>query len=590
MTRDELEQAYLESALEERVRELSPPDFTATILDQVEAVPEATHAPEPRWRRGLVAAVVLLGMATVLAVGWLHGHQDSHGVRPADSSIGEREASQDPKTVPDADRVKVESIQAFHELLKRVRNATVQCETIPAVSVSDAPQEERVPAQVAGEPPPPSSDIPWNAGHARGFTKSVQADKRVSLALSWSHHVTLHLPDQKNLVVEVFLGETGKEWSLVRVPDLGTFKLNGNVWADWIRPFDMADRSVRLEMGILHHDSIKASRRELFEPDRVRGHGLTPEDLDLVKSRLVVRLDLRFSPLAHTPDALRRLAAWPELETVLLDGNRIEKDELESLADSEKLSQLILIDKNDDSLSRNLRPSARDIDDSCVDALLGLRGLSLLVLPGTSMSSHGIRRLHKLRELETLNLSGSLTANATAFAAFADHSRLRALYLDGCTNLNDQTMTAIAAIPHLQDLYLNLTRIHGPNHSNAAELTQRSLELLANSKTLRRLELGGWFESRVSFFGQIDPNRNPVLNAKWQAAFETLVQTKSLRWIAITNCSDFTIEDLEVFTKGKQLEMIFLNGTVGKGPGMISFDAAAELLLNAIPGLTIVSD
>lgn len=619
--RRDLEDLYLETALEENVRGAAPPDLTARITQALDDAQHAAAEPPrgPTWRVLAAAAWLVLGLGVVWAV-----------VSAAQHTQGDAATQQDPDGESDHQSRGEGSSTAVvpkskAELLELLGAATGVTTRVCAVRIPEHP-EIILPVSAKSEPDPETVSLTWNDALAQSLVATLRDDTPLStgfikddLAKPGSiqkallvHTLHVHLPKQRHLEVHVDFSQPNATKYTVTVDTVGTFWL-GDVGRTWEPETTREGMQQLRQRGVVHPVILEQSGWSdgLARATRIRGHALRPADLERIAAFSAMELlDLRFSPAAHDPAGLLHLEDASALEAVWLDDASITTEALGALARAKPgLRELQVMSTSSAywnmgvylsrrmagyvwGLDPTLTPPALTPASSAIapaalqEALAGFDALEHLTLRGFAMYSDVLGSLARL-PLQRLSLSGCLIGRG-GFAAFAGHESLRALYLNSVVSLRDDDFADLAAIPGLEELYLDNARHYADTEHD--RISHVALEHLAKLRSLRRLHLGDWFSV-------LPGAPREALSNEWRAALRGLVSTGRLKMLGLTDSPGMTLDDLGFLRHAKGLETLFLNGTVGPDsqrrvgdtiPPVIEIDEAAVFVFEALPDTTIV--
>jgi Leucine-rich repeat (LRR) protein len=275
----------------------------------------------------------------------------------------------------------------------------------------------------------------------------------------------------------------------------------------------------------------------------------------------------RFQGNGVTDEAIRALAAFPELERLSLSKSGITDDQLANLplrnlkhldlsdtqltdegvaklASLDKLESLEMVRTNVtgpgfEALTALKRLQAVDLDetpvtDDGVACLARLPKLAVLDLNKTAVSDVALEHLRHNENLVSLGLYGTRVTDS-GLASLAGVKKLAALRLDK-TRVSDTGIEAVAHVPHMLELSLDGTRV-----------TDASTTIIARWTDLRLLDLSRTAISEVGI--------------------KRLRGLKGLRylWLRGTKASDASLQAL---AEMEQLEMLDLGDTLITDAGL----------------------
>jgi hypothetical protein len=192
--------------------------------------------------------------------------------------------------------------------------------------------------------------------------------------------------------------------------------------------------------------------------------------------------------LLDDPDLIP-LGKMPKLRQLALQQTKISDKGLEPLKGLKMLESLTL-------------GQERQISDEGLAHVVGLTGLTQLLIPGTALSDNGLGTLKGLVNLRVLDLASTAVTDA-GLKHLASFPRLESLSLSG-TGVTDAGLAQLKGLPGLLHLHLAETGVSDAGLAQLAGLTKlRSLSLdqskvtnaglahLANLAELRVLRLAG---------------------------------------------------------------------------------------------------
>ena len=582
-------EAYLESALEERLGDASPPDLSKQILAAAEQRkrhgPQSRPAQPRRWQQLLVAAVLLVAAGITLGVWWMKSGD------PQDDE-GRQAPIQDPQDLTKQDKkptnpkvVKPKSISECKRLLQQVNRITVRMRTLGQqklpVKISDGPAAPEMVLFIPGEP-------------LKTTTQAMAACLKPGLrSVKWMrpHDLTLYLKDGRRL--EATAGE-----SHFYIRGLGVFEASKQLADNMKAVLFAAEIGTKTKLGILELEEIQSDDPKVthygclpIEARHVRAHGFGAGDVaKLHRYAELESVDLRWSPDAHTLEDMRALVGIKKLRKLYLNGFKVTPAHLEILADKGQLEELVLLDRNEAYWRSGLRASARLVNDAAVDHIAKMSKLQVLVLPGTTITGFSMRMLARLEELHTLVLTGAPSITGDGFAHFRNNVNLRVLHLGYCLGLTDDGMAHVAKLPGLEELYLEGARRQTSSNRKRSNLTPVSLMAVATAPKLRRLALGRWSCRRMT---------HPIIYRNKDVwgfeptplmlrALSAVAQAPNMQMFSLADCTDLSLKDVKfVCTGASGLTMLDLSHVAGSGPGMIPAKGLGELM-DLIPDCTVV--
>jgi len=584
-------EAYLESALEERLGGASPPDLSKQIMATAEhrkSHGQPSPAAQPRrWQQLLVAAILLVAAGITLGIWWMKSgdtNRDEDGGAPIQSPDKQDPKKQDKKpTNPKV--VEPQSISECKRLLQQVNRITVRMRTLGQqnlpVKIPDGPAAPEMVLFIAGEP-------------LETTTQAMAACLKPGLrSVKWMrpHDLNLYLKDGRRL--EATAGEAH-----FYIRGLGIFEASKQLADNMKAVLFAAEIGTKTELGILELEEIQSDDPRVTHygclpigAKHVRAHGFGAGDVaKLHRFRELESVDLRWSPEAHALEDMRALVGIRKLRKLYLNGFKITPAHLEILADIAQLEELVLLDSNEAYWRSEVSASARLVNDTAVDHLARMSKLQVLVLPGTTITGFSMKMLARLEDLHTLVLTGAPSITGSGFAHFKDNVNLKVLHLGYCTGLTDDGMAHVAMLPGLEELYLEGARKQTSSNRKRANLTPVSLMALTAAPKLRRLALGRWFRRRMThpIIYRNERVRGFEPTPLMLRAMTAVAQAPMMQMLSLANCTDLSLKDLRLVCKGASgLTMLDLSAVVGSGPGMIPPKSLGGLM-ELIPDCTVV--
>lgn len=566
---ERMAEAYLESALEERLGGVAPPDLSKQILAAAEHHKRqgpASPATQPRrWQQLLVAAVLIVAAGITLGIWWMNSGDTSHHENPIQDPT---EKTTNPKVV------EPKSLEECRQLLGRVSKITARMRLVG---------KHRLPVKIPDSPPAPEVQLMIPGAPLEKTVAAMAACIKVRPdAVQWTkpHDLYLYLPDGRRLETAVADGR-------FHVRGLGTFAASRELVESLRAVLAAAEVTTKTELGILHLDEINDSGVIHYgclgvDARHVRACGLGSGDVvRLSRFRELESVDLRQSPDAHTLEDMRGLLMIEKLRKLRLIGSKVTPAHLEILADMDQLEELILLDWNEAYWRSEIRPGASLVDDAALGHLARMSRLKVLVLPGATITPAGMKTLASLERLQTLVLTGAPHITGTGFAHLEENASLQNLHLGYCTGLTDEGLAQVARLSGLEELFLEGARKQTSSNREPANLTPAGLLHLAKAPRLRRLALGRWFCRRMT---------HPIIyrskdvtgfepTAAMLRALNGVARRPTMRMLSLADCTDLSLNELKSACAGAlTLTMLDLSGVVGSGPGMIPPKRLDELM------------
>ncbi len=619
MDRKTIQDAYLDTAVEQLVRGESPPDVVDSVLGHSTGRSSGRLAEAPRrtelWPRLAAAAVVLAGIGIVWVVAVSQrGDEDPSPVAPTHEQGDE----QDPvKPAPERELVQPKSAEEFREWIAQATGAVVQVHRAYPLGVP----EPVLPVRVPGEPAIEWMRLSWNRDVAAKLGACIQGDmggpaigrpdsdgkfriggKRVRVEPT--DYVRLELPGHRAVEcafqIDIRAGggfSSGTRDGFVSIPGVGSYPCP-DLQDVWMPEILKAGRITLWRRGVLHQKEMTPDRIAMMDLESARLHDFEKAQLTyLAGQKRLKRLDIRYSPRLHTQDALLHLDPLVELEELFVLPLSLGSDEFEqqawlramrALPEVCSLDALHVLQPGLTPWSTNRlvfglsNPGVYPPPDP-VEAARRLTSLRAFSVSRVWGADGRFSALEKLPRLESLSLYQCHHLTGSLFAKLEAKSTLTTLYLNGCLGLTDSGIEEIARLPALRELYLNYSR---------AKLTPAALRALAGVSSLRRLELNGWL-SRGDPLGlgkEVVSQLQKGTQQEWGSALRELVSSGHVEWLSIADWKYLTRDDLEPLTHAKNLKFLVLAGTVGDGEGEIPIDDVADWLMDAIDGVTLVTN
>ncbi len=577
----EAELDYLESALEERLADLGPPDLSRDILARAAAlagsasehggrgVPplgdsRAAVSPSSGRSSALRMAallVVALGLATVIGVNQL---PPGGTTPPVDTAVLDSYRRAQDKAERRRPVSPPKDFAALRALLGSVTGAEVRFDFLPMQSLYST-GEFLVRARMPGEAEFAVLPIPWNERLCEGL-QGLKPTGRSAQRL-FPIRVVLALPGDQRLDL-AFAADAEGVWG--KVAGLPEFSIPSLVHLAWGCPIMdaavlqvasrgivipqllstgeakdpmqgwWADQRQRLAAELWRTEAEWLGKRDntgarhirlRAESSRrpLRLHRLQPDQLrSLPRLAEVNSLDIRHSPALHTAAGIRALLVLPNLRRLVMDATRVDRKVLEVLLASQP-RVLPMSGASAGGIQQLLllepptrRAALSNIGDAELGVLCRFSGLTTLSLPHAKASARALAGLAKLRHLQTLDLFG-------------------------CKTLDDSVVVALATLPELRVLHLGASRWRTRFATTAVNLTPASLSALARSPQLRELDLTLWFSWSYISQGEsraADAAMVPVWSTAWRTALGELLGNPTLRRLSLASCGDLTLDDL----------------------------------------------
>ncbi|MHC4899211.1 MAG: hypothetical protein ACYTGW_19130, partial [Planctomycetota bacterium] len=372
-------EAYLESALEERLGGAAPPDLSKQILAAAEYRKRhgpASPAIQPRrWQQLLVAAVLLVAAGITLGVWWMK----SGGASDRERNLAPIQDQDKNKKPTNPDVVEPKSIAECKRLLQQVNRITARMHTLG---------EQKLPVKIPDGPAAPELVLFIAGESLREATDAMAACLKPGLmSVKWTrpHDLNLYLKDGRR--IEATAGEAH-----FYIRGLGIFEASKQLTDSMKSVLFAAEVGTKTKLGILELEEINNPNVTEYgclaiDAKHVRAHGFGAGDVaKLHRYRELESVDLRWSPAAHTLEDMRSLVGIRNLRKLYLNGAKITGAHLEILSGRPELEELVLLDRNEAYWRRGLRDSAEAVGDAAVDHLVKIRKLKLLVLPGSSIT------------------------------------------------------------------------------------------------------------------------------------------------------------------------------------------------------------